>query len=688
MALEIARDLLDASLDGVAAFDLDCRYIYWNAVMERVYGIREDEAIEQNAFDLFPFLIETGQDHCFRKALQGERVTSSDQRYTIPLTSRSGYAESTYAPLRDDRGVIIGGVVIVRDITERRQVEERAKEVESRFYRMADSSPVLLWMAGTDGLCNFFNQTWLTFTGRTLEQEHGVGWAEGVHPFDFQLCMDTYIDAFNARRPFEMEYRLRRADGEFRWILDRGAPRHDADGTFAGFIGSCTDITERKALETALQDALIKAEAASRLKSEFLANVSHELRTPLNAIVNVPLSTLRDFPVSAVWECPKCGEAFKRTNEDPDLDTLDACPDCKVEMSLRNRPFYVGDSRKTVHFLERMVQSGQHLLKMVSDVLEFSKIDAGRARLYLSEVSVASLLDEVSQTLAPLAEEKGVKVSYPSLEEPITLMADGVKLVQVFINLVSNAIQFTPPGGSVTVSAALDLHEGAEHVRFVVKDTGSGIPADKLDAIFESFRQADGSHTRAHRGTGLGLTITRQLIELHEGSIQVESQVGVGSKFTFVIPRDSAPAPETAAAEPRERGPQGKVLVIDDDPADLDLARFVLEREGFEVTLLDRSSTAAEAVQAERPDCIILDIVMPDMSGLTLLRRFKENDATSATPVLVTTAYSGNREVVQRLGGVWVPKPWSSDDLVAKVKKHVGEDRRRREKLAARLEGS
>jgi len=156
----------------------------------------------------------------------------------------------------------------------RELLEQQIRETETRFRNMADAAPVLLWMSRTDGLCTFFNQTWLDFTGRTLEEEWGVGWAEGVHFEDFQRCIDTYTDAFNRRELFEMEYRLRRRDGEYRWILDRGTPRYTPDGTFAGYIGSCVDITERKQMEVELRKAV-------KVRDELPAMASLELRTPL-----------------------------------------------------------------------------------------------------------------------------------------------------------------------------------------------------------------------------------------------------------------------------------------------------------------------------------------------------------------------------------------------------------------------
>src|SRR5262249_51826884 len=180
-----------------------------------------------------------GADAPLARVLAGDEVELEDCPYAQPANGAGPRTyEVRYLPWRAESGAVEGGVGLLRDTSRRQQAEQRAQETESRFRIMAAAAPVLLWMAGPDALCPFFNQTWLDFTGRTLEEEWGVGWAEGVHFEDFQRCVDTYMAAFAERRTFEMEYRLRRADGEYRWVLDRGTPRWERDGRFAGYIGS------------------------------------------------------------------------------------------------------------------------------------------------------------------------------------------------------------------------------------------------------------------------------------------------------------------------------------------------------------------------------------------------------------------------------------------------------------------
>jgi PAS domain S-box-containing protein len=206
----------------------------------------------------------------------------------LTLGGLLNYFLLTVEPLYDTEGEIMGITCAAFNITERKEAEKRLKESEERFRNMADMAPVLIWVSGTDSLCNFFNQPWLDFTGRTLEQELGNGWVEGVHPDDMQYCLDIYLSAFEARQPFNMEYRLRRFDGEYRWMLDSAVPRIMPDGTFAGFIGSCLDITERKKYEEQLR-------RSERLKQEIFEGSADAL-----FLINARTNCIEDYNQQAV----------------------------------------------------------------------------------------------------------------------------------------------------------------------------------------------------------------------------------------------------------------------------------------------------------------------------------------------------------------------------------------------------
>ena len=419
----------------------------------------------------------------------------------------------------------------------------------------------------------------------------------------------------------------------------------------------------------ALQTALRAAAEASRLKSEFLANVSHELRTPLNAIVNIPRSLLREFQTVPLWKCNACASLFERhDDEGTDHEDEDRCPECGGVMTVSEKANFAGDVNKSVHFLKRLQQAGQHLLDVVTELLDFSKLEAGKMNLHMAELDISAIVSDVLNTLAPLAEDKEIKLT-ASADAPGALKADGdaVKLSQILINLAGNAIKFTPKQGSIAIRAREVDVDGEAHIEFSVRDTGIGIPEDKFDAIFESFRQVDGSHTRAHQGTGLGLTISKQLVELHGGRIWVESEIGKGSTFSFIVPvRSRKQQDSTALAKAADAAL--RVLVIDDDATQLELLRSMLEREGIQASVLEAPTEAMAQIELQHPDCVILDIMMPELSGLSILRELKASKSTSDIPVLVSTAYHTNRDLVKRLGGIWMPKPWDMNQVLTTIR--------------------
>jgi PAS domain S-box-containing protein len=487
--------MVTASHDGLAAFDSDLRCRYWNPALERLLGRSAAHAVGRPVDSVLPFAAEPPELGAIRRALAGEEIAPHDQPFFVAAENRRGFCQAGYAPWRADNGEIIGVIAVIRDITERKEVELRAAESESRFQIMADAAPVMLWMSETNALCTFFNQTWLSFTGRSVEQEWGVGWAEGVHFEDFQDCVDTYMAAFRQRQPFEMEYRLRRGDGEYRWILDRGAPRYGSDGQFAGYIGSCIDITERKNLEFQLLSSV-------RVRDEFLSIASHELRTPLAAM-------------------------------QLQVQNLD-------RMVQKNGAQHLASGRITSD-LGRTTGHVKRMTRLVDTLLDISHLSEGRLSVDRREIDLVPVVQDVVRSMRAAATAVNCEVQ---ISVPTTLVCTGdrLRLEQVITNLLANAIKF---GAGKPIDVSLTSQEDAGAARLAVVDRGIGIAREQQKRIFERFER--GVSTRHFGGFGLGLWISKQIIEAHGGHITVESRPGQGASFTVDLPRrPSSPSQETA----------------------------------------------------------------------------------------------------------------------------------------------
>lgn len=486
-ALDKVTLLASATLamgDGLFAFDTDYRCVFWSARLTEIFGVSDLEAIGRPIFDVLSFLRQTGEDRCAAEALAGKLAVSKDRSFSVPSTGRRGFVDSYYVPVHASSGRVLAGAAIVRDITDRKSAEQQARETELRFKNMADAAPVLLWMSDADGLCTFFNQTWLEYTGRSLEQEWGVGWAEGVHFEDFQRCMDTYTDAFNVRKRFEMEYRLRRADGDYRWMLDRGSPRYSPLGEFVGYIGSCVDITDRKRLEGELRRAV-------RDRDEFLSIAAHELRTPLTSLQ---------------LQVERLSQVVARMQIDgPNMEKL------KVS------------SHSAMRQMRRIVG-------LVEQLLDLSRLTMGKLELALETTDLRAIATDVAERFAELAGRAGC-VLHVSAADSLSGKWDRARVDQVLSNLVSNAVKYAP-GKPVDVV----LDRSGDRARIIVRDHGEGIDVADQARIFDRFERAVPGQN--YGGFGLGLWIARQLVEAHGGAISVQSQVGEGATFIVELPFD------------------------------------------------------------------------------------------------------------------------------------------------------
>jgi len=486
---QLFQELFNASPDSILLIDPHDPVIPWsiidcNEAACKMNGYPREEMIGQSIDLLNTEVVTSEASNSYLKSVKEKGILHTESLHR----HKTGYI----FPLEVSTSVVnIGGRELVlgidRDISDRKQAEVELREKEVQYRNLADSGTALIWTSGKDKLCNYFNKPWLNFTGRTLEQELGNGWVEGVHPDDLEMCIQTHVSSFNKRIPFDMEYRLRHASGEYRWLQDMGKPNYNHDGEFIGYIGHCFDISDHKKIEIELTKAKEKAEESDRLKSAFLANMSHEIRTPLNSIIG-----------------------FSELMTDPDFN-----------------------SGQQAEFAGMIHSSGTNLLSIISDIMDLSKIESGQIQVNKSRFMVNLLISDIQREYSYKAHEKGIELNLdpdnPSVET--FLDSDKNRIKQVLINFVGNSIKFTSKG---YIEIGFAIFDG--FLQFHVIDTGIGIPKDFHEYIFERFGQVDSSSTRKYGGNGLGLAISKSLVEMLGGRIWMESEPGKGSAFYFAIP--------------------------------------------------------------------------------------------------------------------------------------------------------
>ena len=406
-------------------------------------------------------------------------------------------------PLREARGGIsrwCGTNVDIEDlkraqeeISERKRAEERLLESEARFQMMADTAPVLIWMTGTDALCNYFNKPWLEFTGRSMEQEVGTGWTGGVHPDDLQGCFDCFLPAFHARKPFRMEYRLRRADGEYRWVIESGIPRYTGDGEFTGYIGSNIDITDLKRAQQEherLRQAQSELAHINRVTTmgELAASIAHEIKQPISAAHTNAKTCLR-------W----------MGRDQPNIE----------------------EARESV-------------MRIIQDVTRAAEI-IGRIRVLFKKgeperewVDVNEVVREMISLLRSEAERHSISMHVELAPELPSVRADRVQLQQVFMNLMLNGIEAISEGNMAGDLTIKSQRNPDGQVLISVSDTGIGLPPERADKVFDAF------FTTKPHGTGMGLSISRSIIELHGGRLWATGNVDRGAVFQFTLPLEHA----------------------------------------------------------------------------------------------------------------------------------------------------
>jgi PAS domain S-box-containing protein len=505
------------------------------------------------------------------------------------------------------------------------------RQGEERYRGLAESVPVVVWAVGPDGAVHYCNQAWISYSGLPFEANGDVIDTRFIHPDDLARTRASWCEARGAGKQWEHEYRLRRHDGEYRWHLGRALPERDGRGGISGWIVTATDIDERKRsydlraqLLVQEQRAREEAEAANRAKDEFLATVSHELRAPLNAIMG--------------W----------------------------VQM-LRAGTL---DEGRAAHALETIHRNAQIQCGLVEDILDVSRIIAGKVVLEMALVSLRQVAEAAIEASRPSASAKGITIETVVACARDEIAGDPRRLQQALGNLLANAVKFTPSGGTVKVELLGDVHR----VSVRVTDTGIGIHEDFLPHIFDRFRQADGSTTRSHGGLGLGLAIVRHIAELHGGSVTAESKgPGMGASLTFTVPAECSVSERSLrASPPPPEGPNLSglhVLFVDDEPDARELVEAFLLGRGAKVATAASAEEALARVRELHPDVVVSDIGMPKESGLTLMRRIRALPVSEGgrVPAIAVTGLASREDSRQAFAAGFqehLSKPLQLDRLV------------------------
>jgi PAS domain S-box-containing protein len=542
--------------------------------------------------------------------------------------------------LRDAQDVIIGYLLIGTDNTARKLVEEEQKKSDQRlrdqqFYTrsLIESNIDAIMTTDPSGIITDVNKQMEALTGCTRDELIGAPF-KGYFT-DSERAEAAIKRVLSEKSVTDYELTARARDGKQTVVSYNATTFYDRNRTLQGVFAAARDVTERKRVEVELQQAKAVAESASRTKSDFLASMSHEIRTPMNAIMGI-------------------ADLLAKTSLSPEQD-------------------------KYVQIFRR---AGDNLLNLINDILDLSKVEASQLELERTGFSLNDHLEKVMEMVAARAHEKGLAMVYeiaPSV--PNDLVGDPTRLRQVLLNLLDNAIKFTE-SGEVTLRVALDANPSVPTaLRFTVSDTGIGIAPEKLGRVFERFTQADSSTTRRFGGSGLGLTISRRLVELMGGRIWVDSEVGTGSMFAFAVPFENWAAtnrPPTAAVgtgpEPALRAL--RILLAEDSPDNCTITLAYLEDTPYRVDIAETGAIACQKFTAGHYDLVLMDRQMPVMDGLTatrMIRAWEQANDRPPTPIIALTASAlkGDREMCLAAGcTAFLTKPIKQEVLLQAIREH------------------
>ncbi len=619
--------ILDNLPDAIVGINVEGMITTWNRATEKLTGYPASDMLGKGNYEYaLPFYGD-------RRPVLIDLVFLSEAEITAQYKNvqREGdilLAESTFWPkgqeklfegratlLRDAEGQVVGAIEVIRDITEKRRIENQLRHSERWLATIIDSLPDATFVIDEQRIIKAWNRAAEEMTGFKAVDMIGKGDYEYAIPF-YGERRPVMVDlVFSPEAEIRQLYSFVRREGdvtagdsyiiekngEKRWLQARAAALRDAQGHLIGGIETVQDLTERKKFEDELAAAREDAEAATRAKANFLANMSHEIRTPMNAIIGMTHLALQT-----------------------DLNPV--------------QHNYIG----------KVKMASENLLGIVNDILDYSKIEAGHLNIESKPFQLDEVVDHVTSLIAIRAEEKGLEIDFDIAENvPYGLVGDPLRLSQVLINLSSNAIKFTEQGSVVIGIENLSVVDDEMQLHLWVADTGIGVTSEQLDKLFQPFIQADASTTRRYGGTGLGLAITRKLVESMRGRIWVESVFGQGSTFhvQLTIGVDRQGKSDLAVLRPADLQHK-RALVVDDHQEASEILAAMLSRLGMSVDCVNSGEVALERIETaekEGRECyaiVLVDWQMPLMNGVQCIKRLQQ--ISSHPPAIIVTAYGSD----------------------------------------------
>jgi PAS domain S-box-containing protein len=494
---------------------------------------------------------------------------------------------------------------------------------QQRYRESAVAAPVMVWMAGPDGACDWFNAPWLQYTGRSLEQLQGKGWLEDVHPEDRERCVGIYATSFEAHQPFSLDIRLRRHDGQYRWILNTGTPRFAADSRYDGYIGSCIDIHERKELEERLAGHTQMLRLADRRQNEFIAMLSHELRNPLAPIANAA-SVLRTLEGN--------DKTLKRLRE----------------------------------IIERQVA---RLRRVVDDLVDVTRVMQGQIALTREWLDVGDVIRAAAEIVQPKLTATGHTLAITLPPQALHVQGDSVRLAQALSNIILNAAKFTPDPSPILITASEDTSQGNGVLNLSVKDAGQGIAPEFLPHVFELFAQQDQTLARSYGGLGIGLTLSKRIAQLHGGDVKAFSEgPGKGAEFILSLPlaRQDAANDPVPMKNPSAKGESYRVLIIEDNADTRYLLRLQMELWGNEVMTAADATASLRITEQFKPQIVLCDLGLPGLDGFQLIKPLREKLAGHRVLYAALTGHGRQEDESRALAAgfdAFLSKPLRPDSL-------------------------